>query len=147
MADGKPLTSTELAGRTALAGRYLREWLHAQAAGGRVSYDPGTTTFIPTAEHAALAADPDAPTFLLGGFDWIPSFRAGADTLQEASRSGPGNVTSETATSAGFPGQHDLACLSDCLHDMGDPAGALRHIRQSPTEGRADRPSSSWGDP
>ncbi len=31
-----------------------------------------------------------------------------------------------------FPGEHyDLVTLFDCLHDMGDPAGAARHIRHS----------------
>ena len=31
-----------------------------------------------------------------------------------------------------FPGQgYDLVCLFDALHDMGDPVGAARHIRQA----------------
>jgi SAM-dependent methyltransferase len=51
-----------------------------------------------------------------------------------AADTGLANVQFETATSTGFPGQYDLACLFDCLHDTGDPVGALRHIRQSLAE-------------
>ena len=29
-----------------------------------------------------------------------------------------------------LPGQYDLITLFDCLHDMGDPAGAMRTIRR-----------------
>jgi 2-polyprenyl-3-methyl-5-hydroxy-6-metoxy-1,4-benzoquinol methylase len=34
-----------------------------------------------------------------------------------------------TATAKTFPGSYDLVTLFDCLHDMGDPAGACVHIR------------------
>ncbi|HET8743121.1 MAG TPA: hypothetical protein VFM41_10905 [Gaiella sp.] len=27
-------------------------------------------------------------------------------------------------------GGYDLVCFFDCLHDMGDPVGALRHVRE-----------------
>ncbi len=38
----------------------------------------------------------------------------------------------EVASAKDFPGQgYDLVCLFDALHDMGDPVGAARHIRQS----------------
>ena len=33
-----------------------------------------------------------------------------------------------------FPSRgYDLVCFFDCLHDMGDPVGALRHVRQAIT--------------
>ncbi|GAA4221109.1 SAM-dependent methyltransferase [Streptosporangium album] len=38
-------------------------------------------------------------------------------------------VTFETACADDYPGTgYDLVCLFDCLHDMGDPVGALRHV-------------------
>ncbi|HET7014339.1 MAG TPA: class I SAM-dependent methyltransferase [Streptosporangiaceae bacterium] len=41
-------------------------------------------------------------------------------------------VRFEVASAADFPGTgFDLICLFDCLHDMGDPVGAARHIRQA----------------
>jgi SAM-dependent methyltransferase len=42
----------------------------------------------------------------------------------------------EVAAADDYPGAgYDLVCLFDCLHDMGDPAGALRHVRASLAEG------------
>ena len=39
-------------------------------------------------------------------------------------------VRFEVAAAAGFPGTgYDLVATFDCLHDMGDPVGAARHIR------------------
>jgi len=41
-------------------------------------------------------------------------------------------VTFEVASAAGFPGSgYDLVATFDCLHDMGDPLGAARHIRRA----------------
>lgn len=38
----------------------------------------------------------------------------------------------EVAPAAGFPGRmYDLVTMFDCLHDMGDPVGAARHVRES----------------
>jgi SAM-dependent methyltransferase len=36
----------------------------------------------------------------------------------------------EVATAATFEGVFDLVCFFDCLHDMGDPAGACAHARE-----------------
>jgi ubiquinone/menaquinone biosynthesis C-methylase UbiE/transcriptional regulator with XRE-family HTH domain len=41
-------------------------------------------------------------------------------------------VRFEVAPAAGFSGTgYDLAAMFDCLHDMGDPLAAARHIRQT----------------
>jgi 2-polyprenyl-3-methyl-5-hydroxy-6-metoxy-1,4-benzoquinol methylase len=41
-------------------------------------------------------------------------------------------VRFEVAPAAGFPGRsYDLVTMFDCLHDMGDPVGAARHVRES----------------
>jgi SAM-dependent methyltransferase len=38
----------------------------------------------------------------------------------------------EVASAAAFPGSgYDLIAMFDCLHDMGDPVGAARHVRQA----------------
>lgn len=43
-----------------------------------------------------------------------------------------GRVTFEVADAAGLPGQgYDLVTFFDCLHDLGDPVGALRGARQA----------------
>jgi 2-polyprenyl-3-methyl-5-hydroxy-6-metoxy-1,4-benzoquinol methylase len=39
-------------------------------------------------------------------------------------------VTFEVSPAAGYSGQgYDLVTMFDCLHDMGDPVGAARHVR------------------
>jgi SAM-dependent methyltransferase len=43
-----------------------------------------------------------------------------------------GRVIFEPAASKSFPGNgYDLVTFFDCLHDMGDPAGAAAHVRDS----------------
>jgi SAM-dependent methyltransferase len=43
-----------------------------------------------------------------------------------------GRVTFEVAPAKSFPGKgYDLVAFFDCLHDMGDPAGAASHVRQA----------------
>ncbi len=43
-----------------------------------------------------------------------------------------GQVSFEAASAATFPGTgYDLVAIFDALHDMGDPVGAARHIRES----------------
>src|SRR5262249_46023826 len=48
-------------------------------------------------------------------------------------------VSFEVAPASGFSGtDYDLAATFDCLHDMGDPLAAARHIRQ------ALKPDGTW---
>jgi SAM-dependent methyltransferase len=227
MGDAQPVTPAELALRTELAERYVREWLHNQAAAGWVRYDPQAGTFTLPAEHALLVADESAPTFMLGGFDFVAAAWADEDRLMEAFQSGAGigwhehdhrlfsgterffrpgyqanligswlpalegvvdrltagaavadvgcgygaatlllaeaypastvrgfdyhegsigsarfradqaglagRVHFEVAGAVDFTGFYDLVCLFDCLHDMGDPLAAARHIREQLT--------------
>jgi hypothetical protein len=35
------------------------------------------------------------------------------------------------ASAKSYPGTYDLVAFFDCLHDMGDPVGAARHVRKS----------------
>ena len=57
-----------------------------------------------------------------------------------ARRAGVGDrVTFEVASAKDFPGTgYDLVTVFDCLHDMGDPVGAARHIRD------ALKPDGCW---
>ena len=40
-------------------------------------------------------------------------------------------VRFEVASAKDFPGSYDLVACFDCLHDMGDPVGAARHVRSA----------------
>lgn len=43
-----------------------------------------------------------------------------------------GRVTFEVAKAKEYPGKdYDFVAVFDCLHDMGDPVGAAKHVRQS----------------
>lgn len=65
------------------------------------------------------------------GFD----YHAGSidKARQRALESGAGdNLRFEVAAAKDFPGSgYDFVAFFDCLHDMGDPVGAAKHVRQS----------------
>jgi SAM-dependent methyltransferase len=71
------------------------------------------------------------PSSTFTGFD----YHAGSieEARKRASDAGVADrVTFEVATAQSFPGTgYDLVATFDCLHDMGDPVGAARHIRES----------------
>ncbi len=49
-----------------------------------------------------------------------------------AKEAGISNVRFEVAAAKDYPGRdYDLVTFFDCLHDMGDPVGAAKHVRQS----------------
>jgi SAM-dependent methyltransferase len=226
MANAGPLTSDELAKKTGLSERYVREWLSAQAAGGFVTYDAATKKFTLPPEQAFALAIEDSPVYLPGFFqivsavmkdvpkieeafrsgkglgwhehdhdlfhgterffrpnyrahlisEWIPALEGveaklkagarvadvgcglGTSTIlmaqaypkstfigfdyhdrsielarEAAARAGVGDrVKFEVAAAKNFPGKdYDLVAFFDCLHDMGDPEGAARHVLQS----------------
>jgi len=224
LTDG-PLTSAELAAKTGLHERYVREWLAHHAASNYVTYDPATQTFELPPEQAAVLADEESPVYLADAFEaaaayiedhdkvktafvkgkgiswgnrtgctfcavarffrpgyqanivdkWLPALDGMVEKLERGARVadvgcghgystvmmaqafpnseftgfdfhqasiddarkhakqhkvGP-NVRFEVAAAKTFPGKnYDLVTFFDCLHDMGDPAGAASHVRQ-----------------
>jgi SAM-dependent methyltransferase len=68
MADGAPVSASELAARTGTDERYVREWLANQAAGGYVSYDPAGEAFSLTPEQSLALAQEGSPAFVPGAF-------------------------------------------------------------------------------
>jgi 2-polyprenyl-3-methyl-5-hydroxy-6-metoxy-1,4-benzoquinol methylase len=90
MAGAGPLTALEVAGRSGVAERYVREWLANQAAGGYVSYDSESGRFTLPDEHALALADEDSPFYILGAFELIASLYADEEPITEAFRTGAG---------------------------------------------------------
>lgn len=226
MADGKPVTSQELAAKTGFKERYIREWLSGQAAAEYIDYDAETDRFSLSPEQAMAFAEEDSPAFFAGAFEivqsmwvdepkvetafrsgaglgwhehskclfrgterffrpgynanltenWIPALDGveaklrqgatvadvgcghGASTIlmakaypnarffgfdyhgasierarEEAQKAGVGDrIVFERASAKDFPAkEYDLVAMFDCLHDMGDPVGAGRHVRQT----------------
>lgn len=76
------------------------------------------------------------PKSTFTGFDFHPGSIAAATAHAKAH--GVTNVRFEVGRAQDFPGTYDFVTCFDCLHDMGDPEAAARHIRQ------ALRPGGTW---
>ena len=70
------------------------------------------------------------PNSTIVGIDYhAPSIEAARAKAAEA---GVSNVEFQVAKAQDFAGEgYDFACIFDALHDMGDPVGAARHIRET----------------
>ncbi len=226
LAGAGGLTPGELADRSGVAERYVREWLNAQAAGGYIQYDPPSGRYTLPPEQAVALTDEESPAYLPGFFQvaigsvldsariteaarsgaglgwhehnhevfegcerffrpgynanlissWLPALDSVVDKLERgivvadvgcghgastilmakafpqstfvgsdyhagsietarrrASEAGLGErIRFEVAPAAAYPDTgYDLVTMFDCLHDMGDPVGAARHVLQS----------------
>ncbi len=67
MGAAGPVTVEELAKKTGLSARYLKEWLGSMATAQYVEYNSDTDKYFLPPEHAAPLADEDFP-FFVGGF-------------------------------------------------------------------------------
>jgi SAM-dependent methyltransferase len=85
-----PATSAELASRTNLNERYLREWLGGMAAAGYLNYDGPTKRFSLPAEHASVLAQENGPFFVGGMYQMLPAFTGVFDNVLTAFRNGGG---------------------------------------------------------
>ncbi len=70
------------------------------------------------------------PNSKIIGFDYHrPSIER---ARKEAEKEGLKNITFEVAGSTDYPGDdYDLITFFDCFHDMGNPAGAAKHVLQT----------------
>jgi SAM-dependent methyltransferase len=96
--------------------------LRAGASVADIGCGEGASTILMAQEYAHS-------TF--AGYDYhLPSVEAARKAAADAAVND--RVRFEIAGASAFPGGgFDLVCLFDCLHDMGDPVGAARHIRQA----------------
>ena len=219
------MNSAELAAKTGVDERYLREWLASQAAGGYVTYSEDTNKFSLNAEQAFTLANEDSPAYLPGAFElalaslasvpritecfrtgagmgwgehnegvfhgcekffrpgyaanlvsaWIPALEGMKEKLEKGAKVadiGCGKGSSTRLMAQAFPNSeffgfdyhdksveaarasaerdglgervkfavssakeipsrgYDFVTVFDCLHDMGDPVGAAKHIRE-----------------
>ena len=73
------------------------------------------------------------PASTFHGFDFHDA--SIEEARSRARAAGVTNVEFAVARAQDYPGEdYDFACIFDALHDMGDPVGAARHIREALAE-------------
>lgn len=90
-----PATADDLAKAAGCAGRYVREWLSAQAASGYVHHEGGKFSLTP--EQSFIFAEPDSPVHLIGAFDTAAAMVENRPKVQAAFKTGRGVAWGEQA--------------------------------------------------
>ncbi len=123
------------------AGRFFRPGYHNNLV---TSWLPALEGVAGKLEHGAAVADVGCghgfstvmmakafPKSTFVGYDFHPG--SVEQARLHAERHGvTANTHFEVALASDFPGKDlDLVTFFDCLHDMGDPVGAARHVRQT----------------
>ena len=125
-------SGTERFFRTGYRAHLVREWLPALD-GVVAKLERGASVADVGCGHGAstVIMAEAFPNSRFVGFDY---HGASIDRAREAAAdAGVANrVTFEVAAAKDYPGSgYDLVTFFDCLHDMGDPAGAARHVRET----------------
>jgi SAM-dependent methyltransferase len=89
LASGGPATSQELAARTGLSERWVREWLYNQGAARLLETD-AEGRFVLSPEGRAVLADENHPAFGGGMFSQLPKTLSVVAQLRDAFRTGVG---------------------------------------------------------
>jgi SAM-dependent methyltransferase len=90
LAQRGPATSAELAGRTGLAERPVREWLHAMTAAGYIAHAPDSGAFRLPAEHVPVLAQESGAVFFGGVHQELVGLTRPLDRIVESFRTGRG---------------------------------------------------------
>ena len=90
MSEGERMTSVEIAERSHLDERYVREWASTMAAAGYVDYDPVDKTFRMNAEQARVLAREDNTFYTAGAFQYAVTCYRQIPRLMEAFQRGGG---------------------------------------------------------
>jgi len=90
MDEAGPITIDDLAKRTRLHPRYLREWLNAMTTARYVIHDADAGTYTLPPEHAAVLADETSPFFVGGFIEMIVPAVMQAPKLVKSFRNGKG---------------------------------------------------------
>lgn len=83
------MTSAELARKTGLHERWIREWLYQQSSAGLIEYR-GDGRFALGPEASLILADENSPFYLAGGFCALPQQMGLLERLPESFKSGRG---------------------------------------------------------
>jgi SAM-dependent methyltransferase len=90
MAKGAPMTSLDIARRTHLDERYVREWASTMATAGYLDYSAADATFRMNTEQAMVLAQEDNTFFTAGAFQYAVTCYRQIPRLTEAFKHGGG---------------------------------------------------------
>jgi SAM-dependent methyltransferase len=90
LAAGERMTSAQMANRSGLNERYIREWAATMAAAGYLDYGPSDTTFHMTPEQAMVLAREDNTFFTAGAFQYAVACYRQIARLTDSFRNGGG---------------------------------------------------------
>ncbi|HEX6124256.1 MAG TPA: class I SAM-dependent methyltransferase [Pyrinomonadaceae bacterium] len=90
LAGAGPITSAQLAERTGLNERYVREWAKAMVAAEYIDYEPETKRFLMTEEQAFVLTDEDSPLFVGGALQFSTPTIYNVPKIMEAFKTGGG---------------------------------------------------------
>ncbi|MCW5890430.1 MAG: class I SAM-dependent methyltransferase [bacterium] len=130
--DPELFCGTERFFRPGYAAHLVDEWLPALD-GVREKLERGGTVADVGCGHGAstVILARAFPNARITGFDYHPPSIAAATERARAAGVGE-RCRFEVAAAKTYPGRdYDLVTFFDCLHDMGDPLGAARHVRAS----------------
>jgi SAM-dependent methyltransferase len=130
--DPELFCGTERFFRPGYAAHLVSEWIPALD-GVRENLERGGSVADVGCGHGAstVILAQAFPKARVVGFDYhAPSIEAATARARDA---GVGErCRFEVASAKSFPGTgYDLVTFFDCLHDMGDPVGAARHVREA----------------
>ena len=108
--DAGPCTHMDLAKRSGIDERYLREWLSSTAAAGYVTYDAASDQFSLTPEQAAIFAHEGEPTCMQGFFEVMVSQYKGLDVALDVFKLG-GRAHGTSTKTAVFVGRIGFSAL------------------------------------
>jgi class 3 adenylate cyclase len=94
---GGPASVSELAKRTGLSERCVREWSLAQASNGYIAFDRNEQRFSLTPEQAMVFAVKDSPVYLEGAFDLAGAMVEGRPKVEAAFQHGNGVAWGESS--------------------------------------------------
>jgi len=97
--DMGPCTHEELAQKSGIDARYLREWLSSNAAAGYIDYKAENDTFSLSPEQAAIFAHEGEPTCMQGFFQSVVSQIEAHETAVDVFKTGRGRAWGEHSAS------------------------------------------------
>jgi 2-polyprenyl-3-methyl-5-hydroxy-6-metoxy-1,4-benzoquinol methylase len=133
LSESGPLSSGELAARTGLKERYLREWLSAQAASNYITFEPATEKFSMTPEQSFVLANQGRPFYLAPAFGAAAAFQQNMPQVKEAFRTGEGVAWGDQtqclscAVASFFRPGYDNHLLQSWLPALNGVVGKLEH--------------------